>query len=161
MPHDAANQPRPALGRRPWLALERRARSLRRFFLAIVGGTVPGRSGQDPTRVVMATTGTWASGPLVVASTSLQRWRGKAMAGDHAVLFTGARARRRRGLAAVRVIGVGDGGTVIGVGVLGRRSVRLAGARWLIEQSMERPVPTLGTQLAWRTASAADGEPGS
>ena len=33
--------PRPALGRRPWFALLRRARSLRRFAFAIVGGRLP------------------------------------------------------------------------------------------------------------------------
>lgn len=71
----AAYLPRPALGRRPWLALFRRARSLRRFALAITRGRVTGIIPLH-TLAIRLTDGGWQSGPLLVVAGFLQRLRG-------------------------------------------------------------------------------------
>ena len=152
MPQDAADQPRPALGRRPWLALERRARSLRRFFFAIAGGRVPPSAPQPSSvRLVDAASG-WASPPVDIAGGVRRRYvgsRGRPVAG--AILIAGSSVHAIGMTTPLRVVGIDPAGRVC------RREVLEPGGlvwfpecRWILELAVDHSVPLRNVRLAWQ-----------
>ena len=152
-----SNQPRPALGRRPWFALLRRARSLRRFALAIGCGSVAGSAG---TISVKALDGSWCAEPVVIAATFAQRLIGVRSGARSVILPTSA--VHGRGLSAgLGVVAIDRGGTVIGVEeLLPGKFLWMRGAAWILEQPLGSPRPRPGIELAiyphsgdWTTSS--------
>jgi len=141
----AADQPRPALGRRPWFALLRRARSLRRFALAIRPGSVACLS--DPITLA-SREGTWDASPVAIAGTAGQRLLGVKTGADRVLLRTRAVHGRgvRRGL---RLVAINDAGVVVAVRALGPGGFAwLRGATWVLEQPLDASQPAVGTRLA-------------
>ena len=139
----AADQPRPALGRRPWFALLRRARSLRRFALAIRRESVA-RSHRS---VTLATAGGLAITDVQVATTGRSRRRGVR---DHSRVLLRSSSVHGWGLAQpVRAVGVDGRGFVIQVAVLRRRRfLRLSGAEWTLELPITDLFPNRGERVA-------------
>ncbi|HHC08150.1 MAG TPA: DUF192 domain-containing protein [Actinobacteria bacterium] len=88
-------QPRPALGLRPWFALERRARSFLRFAFAM-GGRLPARD-RYASAVVRLPTG--ATLPLVVADRPLRRLLGLAPRAEGRAWLAAADAVHGRSMA--------------------------------------------------------------
>lgn len=153
----AANQPRPALGRRPWFALLRRARSLRLFALAIRRESVA-RSRRFIT--LASVDQTWVASDVFVASTFHDRWRG-VKAGHPRVLLR-TNSVHACGLdEPLRLVAVDAGGRVIAACRLECNGfARLPGATWVIEQTIDEPAPEVGSWLAiyarscdWETVS--------
>lgn len=141
----AAAQPRPALGRRPWFALLRRARSLRRFALAIGPGSVAGFA--DPVAIV-AQDGSWEARRVALARTHRQRRLGVKSATGPVLLRT--RAVHARGLGcALQLVGIADTGMVVGCRVLlPGRFAWVAEAKWILELPLDAPSPKVGAALA-------------
>jgi hypothetical protein len=123
-------QPRPALGRRPWFAFLRRARSLRRFALAMRWARVPGgrcltiRVGEDG-----------AGTHCHVAASPSQRLQGIGAVPPGGGLLLAGRSVHGFGLdRPLRVVGLDERGTVVAVRLLDPgRLVVLARARYLLE----------------------------
>ena len=99
-------QPRPAFGLRPWFALLRRARSLRRFAFAIVSGSVPGGRPYRPGRSVVLATDRWRSLPITVAITSADRLVGMRHPGRNGVLLKASSVHAAGLVDALRVVHV-------------------------------------------------------
>jgi hypothetical protein len=152
MPQGAADQPRPALGRRPWLALERRARSLRRFFFAITGGRVPPSPLQPSSAQIVDRVSGWSTPPVVIARTARRRFAGaRGRVDPHAVLI-GTRAVHGFGLRIpLGAVGIGPKGRVLRLEPLKPRGVvRLADCRWILELPASHPPPPMHARLVWR-----------
>ncbi len=130
----------PALGRRPWFALLRRARCLRRAFFAM-----------KTDRVVRAEVEghRWASPPLVVARSRLRRWRGlRPRPSGRGLLLAGSSVHGRGMQEPLRLIGVSDAGHVVSSVVLLPGTFRqLEGARYIVELPLEASAPALGSTL--------------
>lgn len=140
----AAAQPRPALGRRPWFALLRRARSLRRFALAIRRESVA----RIPTFLTLAGEGcTWTATSVLLAR-------------NHRERLTGVRGRSVRVLmrtATVHSWGIDEPLLLVGINSLGevvalevlrpRRMTRLRRAMWTLELPLSDEVPELGGRI--------------
>jgi hypothetical protein len=141
----AADQPRPALGRRPWFALLRRARSLRRFALAIRPESVAG------TRLLLTLAdddGVWAVSPVLLASTRRERWLGVKTGFDRVLLATDS--VHGRGLSApLQLVGIDGSGIVLSVRMLKPGGfVRLIGVSWTLELPVGDDVPAVGAVLS-------------
>ncbi len=152
MPQDAADQPRPALGRRPWLALERRARSLRRFFFAIAGGRVP-PSAPQPSSVRLVDEGSgWASPPVEIAAGVRRRYVGsRGRQGARAILIAGSSVHGVGSKTPLRVVGIDPTGRVRRRGVLEPRAiVWFPECRWILELPADHSAPPRNVRLAWR-----------
>lgn len=159
LPLGAAAQPRPALGRRPWLALERRARSLRRFFLAIAGTRVPpGRRHTSSYRIVDTVSG-WTSPPVFIARTPRDRWRGARRHDCRCAVLLRCSSVLGLGLEApLHVAGIDASGRVRLVRRLAPQSrIRLRDCRWALEVPPSCPPPPLGAALAWRRSDVEAG----
>jgi len=141
----AADQPRPAFGRRPWLALLRRARSLRLFALAIGRK----RLAASTTLVaVVAGDGSWHASPVAAATTANQRRLG-VMTGSPMVLIRTRNVHSRGLTHGLRLVGIDQSGAVVEVRALAPgRFARIAGATWVLEQPLDAPQPRVGTRLA-------------
>ena len=141
------DQPRPAFGLRPWFALLRRARSLRRFAFAIVSGSVPGdrpyRSGGS---VVLACED-WASPSVSVASSFRDRLLGVGRRGTDGLLVRCASVHGHGIRAPLRVIHLDGDGTVVHQDILmtGRRTP--ARGVWILELPIGVPGPDTGARL--------------
>lgn len=123
-------QPRPALGRRPWFAFLRRARSLRRFALAMRWVRVPaGRC------VTIRLGGDGERAHCHLAATPAQRWRGIGAVPPGVGVLLAGRSVHGFGLdRPLRVVGLDPRGTVVAVRRLNpRRIVFVARAVYLLE----------------------------
>lgn len=139
------DQPRPALGLRPWFALERRARSLRRFAFAIVSGSVPGDGRYRSGGSLVLSDGTWTSPPLILAVSFTDRLRGIQRAGAGGVLI---RAASVRGAGTpLRIVHLAGDGTVVGDEILPGRGRRRARGAWIVEIRGDLDPPDPGTRL--------------
>ena len=139
-------QPRPALGLRPWFALLRRARSLRRFAFAMPG-SVPAPARYPPLPTVAVICGDWRVEGVVVATTIRQR-----LAGVHAAEATGlllhAGTVHGVGLSEpLRVIHLTASGTVVAHELLGGGGLVRARSHWLLEVPAVAPPPPIGARL--------------
>jgi hypothetical protein len=141
----AAAQPRPALGRRPWFALLRRARSLRRFALAIRRESVAG-SWRSLT-LVDHDTG-WVASPVFHAARWRDRWRG--IRSGHRMVLLHTNMVHGRGLRQpIRLASINDAGKVVATEVLEPGSfVWLRQGSWTLEMPLQHPSPARGAVLA-------------
>jgi hypothetical protein len=146
-PGMGANQPLPAFGLRPWLALERRALRLRRFALAMVGrGYQDRRAWREP---VVLRSREWVSPPLGVARRMAERAAGiRGVPPGHGVLM---RTRSVHGfglVAPLGVVAIESDGRVSDVRVLRPGRVMWLGrVRWVAELPAECPPPRRGSRL--------------
>lgn len=143
------DQPRPAFGRRPWLALDRRARNLRRFFFAMGDERVPGQwVGPTKAGLLVLKGDAWVSGPLRVADSFFARGVGMMRPKRDVGLLLHASAVHGMWGPDLTVVGLSADGTVIDVRPLRRWSWhRVAGASWIAELPIGHPVPLLGKTL--------------
>lgn len=140
-------QPRPAFGLRPWFALLRRARSLRRFAFAIVGGSVPGHRAYRPRRLVTVTAGTWRSPPIVVPTSFAGRLVGiRANPGGGLLLRTRSVYTTGR-VGPLRILHLDRDGRVVHHDILmpGRRVA--SRSAWILELPMVDRGPDTGASL--------------
>lgn len=159
-PDGARDQPRPALGRRPWFALDRRARSLRRFFLAIAGASVPPIGHQRPEPVLRLAAEDWRSPPVAIAVTLRQRLLGIRHGRGCALVMRGSRVHGRGIMNTIMVTGIDDHGVALATLPLEPgRHARLPGAAWVLELPVGQCEPPEGAQLRWERASACAGSP--
>lgn len=145
---DGSDYPRPALGRRPWFALLRRAWILRRFAFAMGGDTTRLRTVR--TIACAFDTDGWSSGPILVATARSARRRGLAPApGPFGLAIAGGSVVRGGVVGAVAWFGIGSDGSVVGAGSL-RWIVVCRRARLLVEIPAWVGVPPLGAALRLR-----------
>jgi hypothetical protein len=140
----AADQPRPALGRRPWFALLRRARSLRRFAFAIRRESVA-RSGSRLTLLDPANG--WRADRVSLFLSFWERWRGVKTGMERVLMRTNA--VHGRGLDhCVLIVGLDSTGRTIGSRALTPGGfVRFPGAVWVLELPDGHPLPVSGARL--------------
>jgi len=140
----AAAQPRPALGRRPWFALLRRARSLRRFAFAMRTETVADVA--DRAARASQSDG-WMVSDVTLAAGLLARFRG-AKGGRSRILLQGG-AVHGRGLAEpLTVVALDATGVVLAVETLRPgRFLTVKGAAWALELATTIPPPRRGDAL--------------
>ncbi len=140
-------QPRPAFGLRPWFALLRRARSLRRFAFAIVGGIVPGGRPYRSGRLAVVTSGPWHSPQVLVATTFHARLVG--LRGD----ATGGLLLRTRsvyvpaGMGPLRIVHVDRHGGVVHQDILTAGRSATARSDWILELPIRDRGPDTGATL--------------
>ncbi len=128
----ALAQPRPALGLRPWFALLRRARSLRRFAFAM------------PERVTVALGyGAWRAERVRVATTFSSRLFGMNVPDVSALLI---HTRSVHG-GPLRVVHLTAEGTVVGAELLAGSGTVRARDYWMLELPVEAPYPERGVRL--------------
>lgn len=122
------------------MALLRRARCLRRTLLAMRVRRVA---------TVEASTRGWASPPLLVARSRLQRWRGlRPRPGDRGLVLAGSRVHGRRMREPLRLVGVSsDGRVTSSVVLLPGTFRRLDGSAYIIEMPLAAPAPAVGAVL--------------
>jgi hypothetical protein len=140
-------QPRPAFGLRPWFALLRRARSLRRFAFAIVNGSVPGERRYRPGRLVTVSSAGWHSPPICIAVSFVDRLVGLRR-GRCAGLLLRTSSVHARGLdLPLRIVHLDDTGRVVGQDLLtpGRRVA--ASGTWILELPLPATGPDTGATL--------------
>lgn|GEM_PF-3009019 len=144
-------QPRPALGRRPWFALLRRARSLRRFALAMAGRLPDGR-GRGAAVVLATADGSWVSPPLALAAGMRTRLAGlRPWSAGSGLLMAGGAAHGCGMVEPLTVTALDAAGHVLAVLPLPpRRLVRVPGAAMLVETAATHPAPPLGAVLVAR-----------
>ncbi len=141
------DQPRPAFGLRPWFALLRRARSLRRFAFAIVSGSVPGdrpyRSGGSITLGAEE----WTSPPVTVASSFTDRLLGVRRKDTDGLLIRSSSVHGRGIREPLRIVHLDRDGTVVHQDILttGRRTP--ARGVWILELPIGVPGPETGMRL--------------
>ena len=139
--------PRPAFGLRPWFALLRRARSLRRFAFAIVNGIVPGGRSYRLGRLAVVTSGSWRSPQVLVATSFLGRLVG--LRGDN----TGGLLLRTRsvyapaGMGPLRIVHVDRHGGVVHQDILTAGRSVAARSDWILELPIRDRGPDTGAQL--------------
>ena len=138
------DQPRPALGRRPWFALLRRARSLRRFAFAMRRESVA-RSDRGLT-LVDSNTG-WMVHGVALLTGFLQRLQGAGAGTDRILMRAGS--VHGRGLdIRMLVVGIDSTGRVLSTAWLPPgRFLRVPGATWVLELADHDPSPVPGARL--------------
>lgn len=141
----AAAQPRPALGRRPWFALLRRARSLRRFAFAMRTETVADAA--DSAAGAGHYAG-WAVGDVTLAAGFVARLRGVRGGAASRILLRGG-AVHGRGLARpLPVVALDASGVVLVAQPLPPgRFVAVHGAAWILELAPGDRLPRRGDAL--------------
>ena len=152
---EACDQPRPAFGLRPWFALLRRARSLRRFAFAIVSGSVPGGRSYRSSGSVILTVGPWRSPPVTVATSFTDRLLGVRRSGTDGLLIRSMSVHGRGLREPIRVIHLNEEGTVVHQDILtaGRRTP--ARGAWILEMPIRALRPDTGARLAVLPSSVA------
>ncbi len=145
----AAAQPRPALGRRPWFAFLRRARSFLRFALAIVTVRVTVSLDRAITTPITLHTEGWQRGQIAVTRPGPTRRRGLTpRAAGRALLFRAAVVHSFGMREVLGVIGISRYGIVVSSRVLPpRRLAILRGAFWVLELPGGEARPSLGSRL--------------
>lgn len=141
------DQPRPAFGLRPWFALLRRARSLRRFAFAIVTGSVPGERPYRPRGPVTLAVGSWRSPPVVVASSFADRLLGVRRRETDGLLIRSSSVHGYGIREPLRIVHLDIEGVVVHQDILmaGRRTP--ARGAWILELPIRSPGPETGTRL--------------
>lgn len=144
---ETGDQPRPAFGLRPWFALLRRARSLRRFAFAIVGGSVPGDRPYRSSGLVKLSGSTWTSPPVTVASSFTDRLLGVRGGGTDGLLIRSSSVHGRGIREPLRVVHLDGEGMVVHQDILtmGRRTH--ARGVWILELPIGAPGPDTGARL--------------
>lgn len=149
----SGTQPRPALGRRPWFALLRRARSLRRFALAM-GRRLPVERREhriDTPGTITSVGGGWTHTPTVLAAS--HRIRRVGLRPLSCGLGLVIRASSVHGIGMVEdltLIGVSADGVVVRCATLSRGSiVCMPDARFVIELPGHIPGPQRGDRLVY------------
>ena len=148
MPREA--QPRPALGRRPWFAFLRRARSLRRFALVMAARRVTATS-QTPIRgPVSLSTDHWRRDGVAPAEKGPLRRRGLIPAPWHRALLFRARCIHTFGMIEpLSVVGLDAEGRVVHLASVRPRSVKiLPRAVWVLEMASDEPWPAFGSRVS-------------
>jgi hypothetical protein len=145
-------QPRPALGRRPWLAFLRRARSLRRFAFAIAGRIVTASPPGTVVGPVTLETEGWVRHGVGVAGTPQFRRRGLIPRAEGRALLIRTKLVHGFGMdEPIRVVGIDSIGRVNATGLLEpRRVLFLRGASWTLELPWREPVPARGSRVGVR-----------
>ena len=140
-------QPRPAFGLRPWFALLRRARSLRRFAFAIVGGIVPAGRRYRSGRLVTVTSGPWRSPTVTVAASFRARLVGLRGNTTNGLLLRTRSVYVPGGMGPLRIIHINREGGVVRQDILttGRRVS--ATSEWILELPIQQPGPACGARL--------------
>jgi len=135
------DQPRPALGLRPWFALLRRARNLRRFALAIRPERVTALHSNLPIQLIAEIPGVFRT-PVVVPITLWQRLRGIRRAPpDHGVLLAASAVNSIGLVYPVTAIALGAGGKVLATHRLTPNTTwRHPRATWILELGSGTPV---------------------
>ena len=148
-------QPRPAFGLRPWFALLRRARSLRRFAFAIVGRSVPGGRSYRPGRSVVMTADAWRSPRVAVATSFGDRLVGMRRRDVNGLLLRSASVHALGLASPLRVVHVDAEGIVLHQDLLtaGRRVS--ARGPWIVELPIGTGGPDTGAQLTVLPSSQA------
>ena len=150
----ATDQPRPALGRRPWFAFLRRARSLRRFALAMTAARVT-----EPPRVAIGTIDLrapdWGVAGVHIAATPRARLVGLRGSSDEQALLLRGRSVHGFGMRrAVSIVALDAEGRVLGCATLhSRRLVFFPAATWILEVPAGRSTPPRGARLRVGTGS--------
>lgn len=141
-----ADQPRPALGRRPWFALLRRALSLRRFAFAITNGSVP--AGRRYQTIVLSDGGGFDC-RVGVAVTFRERLRGLRPAPPgRGLLLRGASVHGRGMIEPLTAIFLDASGSVLAVCRLHPGGfVRHPAATWTLELPVSISPPPVGARL--------------
>lgn len=144
MLYQPPGQPRPALGRRPWFALLRRARSLRRFAFAMRPESVA-RFGNRLT--LIDPDGGWTVHGVALLTNFLQRLQGVRAGADRILMRASHVHGRGLGLP-MQVVGLDTTGCVIGTERLPPgRFLRIPGAMWVLEIADSDPQPAPGARL--------------
>jgi len=140
-------QPRPAFGLRPWFALLRRARSLRRFAFAIVSWSVPGGRSYRPGRSVVFVTDSWHSLPIAVATSFADRLFGMRRRRTNGLLLRSSSVHAAGLVSPLRVVHLDAEGTVLHQDLLtaGRRVA--ARGTWILELPIGAGRPDTGAKL--------------
>jgi hypothetical protein len=140
-------QPRPAFGLRPWFALLRRARSLRRFAFAIVDGIVPAGRPYRSGRLVNLVAGAWRSSQVSVATSFRSRLVGVRGTTNSGLLLRTRSVYAPGGMVPLRIVHVDGTGVVVHQDILtaGRRVT--ARSDWILELPIARPGPDTGARL--------------
>ena len=140
-------QPRPAFGLRPWFALLRRARSLRRFAFAIVRKSVPGGGSYRPRMPVVIAAVSWRSPPVTVATSFVDRVAGMRRSGINGILLRSSSVHAAGLPNPLRIVHVDAEGTVLHQDVLtpGRRVA--ARGMWILELPIGVQGPDTGAKL--------------
>jgi len=140
-------QPRPAFGLRPWFALLRRARSLRRFAFAIVGGSVPGGRPYRSGRPVTIISDSWRSPQVSIATTFSGRLIGLRRDATGGLLLRTRSVHAPLRMGPLRIVHVDRGGAVVHQDILtaGRRVT--ARSDWILELPIRDRGPDTGARL--------------
>lgn len=143
-----SDQPRPALGLRPWFALLRRARSLRRFALAIRPKRITAAQPNCPIYSVVSA----AAEPLwqvAIPRNLLGRARGiRAVADGHGVLLAGSMVHGRRLAEPICVVALDRSGRVLAKRVLLPGKLWFhRGAVWMLELPEAESCSQVGRQV--------------
>ena len=128
------DQPRPALGLRPWFALLRRARNLRRFALAIRPKRITALRSNVPIHLIAEVPGVFLI-PVVVPITLWSRFRGiKGVPPGHGVLLATSAVHSFGLEEPLTVLAVNEKGRVLTTRDLPPSAMwRHSAARWLLE----------------------------
>jgi hypothetical protein len=145
---ETGDQPRPAFGLRPWFALLRRARSLRRFAFAIVSRSVPGDRRYRSGGSITLASEDWTSPPVTVASSFTDRLLGVRRRETNGLLIRSASVHGHGIGGPLRVIHLDGDGKVVHQDILmtGRRTP--ARGVWILELPIGDPGPDTGARLA-------------
>ena len=141
----AKDQPRPALGLRPWFALLRRARNLRRFALAMRHERVTVLRRNVPIQLIAEVPGVFRC-PVIVPASFRERLAGiKRAPPGHGVLLAAAAVNSVGLRRAVTAIALGDRGEILAVHFLAPHAFwRHSRASWILELDAQTPPPPAG-----------------
>jgi hypothetical protein len=142
------DQPRPALGLRPWFALLRRARNLRRFALAIRPERVTALRCNVPIDLIAEVPGVFRC-PIVVLVTSWQRLAGiKRAPPGHGVLLATTGIHSVGLKQPLTVLALDKKGAVLAVHQLApTRTWRYPSATWILELPRKFSRPSEGAMV--------------
>lgn len=141
------DQPRPALGLRPWFALLRRARSLRRFAFAIVSGSVPGGRRYRSAGSLVLASDAWRSPPIVLATSFRERLVGIRRVDAGGILLRSSSVHAFGIRAPIRVVHLKRDGTVLRQDLLTSGRRMSARGEWILELPLSVPGPDPDTRL--------------
>ena len=144
----ARDQPRPALGLRPWFALLRLARSLRRFALAIRKGRVTALRGNCPISLI-ARVGVAEDYRITVPTRLVERIAGiRSTSGCRGVLLAGSTVHSWGMVDPLLVLALDGRGRVLTVRRLAPGTVwRHRGAAWMLELPVATRMPEVGAAI--------------
>jgi hypothetical protein len=137
-------QPRPALGLRPWFALLRRARSLRRFAFAIAGRVTTAHSYRP---MVALRCDAWRVDRVVVANTFLARLLGIHAAGATGVLLRSSSVHGMSLAEPLSVTHLTRAGAVVSHDRLEAGGRVRASGYWMLELPLDAAPPPPGARL--------------